>query len=128
MVNLDKKTAIAKFRELDTKIDNIEGGGSAATWATLEGKPSTFPPATHNHDDRYYQKSEVDGLIPDVPAAPTWSTLSGKPATFPPAEHNHDAQYAVKSLETQVSTLEGELVTLQNNYDALLSRVEALEA
>ena len=29
-------------------------------WANVAGKPETFPPSGHNHDDRYYTESEVD--------------------------------------------------------------------
>ena len=30
------------------------------TWGNLSGKPSTFPPSTHNHDDRYYTETEIN--------------------------------------------------------------------
>lgn len=30
------------------------------TWDNLSGKPSTFPPSTHNHDDRYYTETEIN--------------------------------------------------------------------
>lgn len=30
------------------------------TWDNLNGKPSTFPPSTHNHDDRYYTETEIN--------------------------------------------------------------------
>lgn len=29
-------------------------------WGTLPGKPSTFPPETHTHDDRYFTETESD--------------------------------------------------------------------
>ena len=32
-------------------------------WSEINEKPSSFTPASHNHDDLYYQKSEVDGLF-----------------------------------------------------------------
>jgi hypothetical protein len=32
----------------------------SAPWSGVTGKPSTFPPSTHNHDDMYYTESEVD--------------------------------------------------------------------
>lgn len=32
-------------------------------WASITGKPSTFPPETHTHDDRYYTESEMDGKL-----------------------------------------------------------------
>lgn len=31
------------------------------TWDDVTNKPSTFTPASHNHDDRYFTESEADG-------------------------------------------------------------------
>jgi len=33
------------------------------SWDKISGKPSTFPPSSHNHDDRYYQKSDIDDKL-----------------------------------------------------------------
>lgn len=41
--------------------------------------PTTFPPATHNHDALY---KSIDYI-------PTWADVAGKPTTFPPVAHNH---------------------------------------
>jgi hypothetical protein len=42
-----------------------ESGYSASSgsveWTNVQNKPATFPPSTHNHDDRYYTESESDG-------------------------------------------------------------------
>lgn len=32
-------------------------------WSEINEKPTSFTPAAHNHDDKYYQKSEVADLI-----------------------------------------------------------------
>lgn len=32
-------------------------------WSDVTGKPATFPPSSHNHDDRYYTESEVNNLL-----------------------------------------------------------------
>lgn len=50
---------------LDAKANSADLGDLAekdqAAWSTdISGIPSTFPPSTHNHDDRYYTESEVD--------------------------------------------------------------------
>lgn len=47
------------------------GGGGVSSWNDLTDKPSTFPPSTHDHDDRYYTETEADAL------------LAGKQATIP---------------------------------------------
>lgn len=41
----------------------IGGGGGSTAWDDITGKPSTFPPSAHNHDDRYYTESEIDALL-----------------------------------------------------------------
>ena len=33
------------------------------SWDKISGKPPTFPPSPHNHDDRYYQKSDIDDKL-----------------------------------------------------------------
>ncbi|EKT85135.2 hypothetical protein [Leptospira santarosai] len=35
----------------------------AADWNTLSNKPVSFPPSNHDHDSRYYTKSEVDTAL-----------------------------------------------------------------
>lgn len=35
------------------------------SWNDIQNKPSTFTPSAHNHDDRYYTETEVDGLLDD---------------------------------------------------------------
>lgn len=47
------------------------------TWANITGKPTTFPPSTHTHDDRYYTEAEMDSML----------------AGMPVAGHNHDDLY-----------------------------------
>ena len=77
---------------------------ASAAWDAITGKPATFPPSAHTHDDRYYTETEVDSLLAGKQAAGsyaaashahtasaitdfstaalaavTWSTLTGKP-------------------------------------------------
>lgn len=33
-------------------------------WGNVTNKPETFPPSVHNHDSRYYTKTEVDTKVP----------------------------------------------------------------
>lgn len=64
------------------------------TWATLNGKPSTFPPEGHTHDDRYYTESEMN------------TKLAGKSDT----SHSHN-------LSTMINTLaEGTSAPTDNDY------------
>lgn len=32
-------------------------------WANIEGKPNTFTPSSHTHDDRYYTESEINSRL-----------------------------------------------------------------
>lgn len=49
--------------------DTIEGKISNATnadtvpWSGVSGKPSTFTPSSHTHDDRYYTESEINSKL-----------------------------------------------------------------
>ena len=36
------------------------GSASAVPWSGVTGKPSTYAPSAHTHDDRYYTESEMD--------------------------------------------------------------------
>jgi hypothetical protein len=74
----------------DGKV-NAAATADAAPWAGITGKPSTFPPETHNHDDLYYTESEVD------------TALAGKAS----ATHDHDADYAALSHSHAIADVTG---------------------
>ena len=44
-------------------MDGAKGDPGTTTWEGITNKPSTFPPSSHNHDDRYYTETEVDSLL-----------------------------------------------------------------
>ena len=101
----------------DTADLGALAGKDQAAWDTdISGKPSTFPPSSHNHDERYYTESETDTLLAakantaDLGALAgkdqaAWDTdISGKPSTFPPSSHNHDERYYTESeVDTKLS-------------------------
>lgn len=71
-----------------SKVDKVyvvnpsEGGGGVAdevAWENVTDKPSSFPPAEHNHDDRYNTKEEVQAHIDYV--TDLMSQEQGKVAT-----------------------------------------------
>jgi len=89
-------------------------------WDEITGKPSTYPPAVHHHDDDYAAKShshsnyvvttrtingkplseDITLTAGDVGArpsnwVPSWSDVTDKPDTYPPSSHNH-SEYVVK--------------------------------
>lgn len=40
--------------------DQTSSGGGSVAWADITGKPATFPPDAHTHDDRYFTETESD--------------------------------------------------------------------
>lgn len=44
---------------------NIKARG-ANSWEDIDGKPESFPPSEHNHDDRYYTSQDVDMQIQNL--------------------------------------------------------------
>lgn len=53
----------------------------SVAWNNVSGKPSTYTPSSHTHDDRYYTESEID------------TKLSGKANS----SHTHDDKYYTES-------------------------------
>lgn len=41
-------------------------GQDTHDWASITGKPTSYPPSGHTHDDRYYTESEIDTKLSDV--------------------------------------------------------------
>lgn len=63
--------------DYDADDDGVVDQAATAPWAGITGKPSTFPPDPHTHDDRYYTETEMD------------TALAGKADTG----HLHDDRY-----------------------------------
>ena len=36
---------------------------NSVAWGNVTGKPSTFTPSSHTHDDRYYTESEINSKL-----------------------------------------------------------------
>ena len=48
---------------------------SDLTWGNIGGKPSSFPPSSHTHDDRYYTESEINEKFKNFCPFPVGSVL-----------------------------------------------------
>ena len=59
------------------------GGQDTLDWSNITNKPSTFPPATHNHDMLYLGKS-AKAESAKVADSIAWGSITGKPITFTP--------------------------------------------
>lgn len=44
--------------------------GASVAWADITGKPSTFTPSSHTHDDRYYTETEINAWFELTGTAP----------------------------------------------------------
>jgi hypothetical protein len=104
-------------------------GSASVTWASLPGKPSEFPPASHTHttsqilglqaaldgkqDSGSYaaaththtaaEVSDFAAAVSAVSPPAAWGTLTGKPATFPPDSHTH-ATSEITGLDSALAT------------------------
>lgn len=47
------------------------------SWADVTGKPSTYTPSSHTHDDRYYTENEVDNIADGVKSSACTYTNDG---------------------------------------------------
>ena len=73
---------------LDAKANSADLGDLASqdqvAWSTdISGIPSTFPPETHNHDDRYYTETEVDTALAGKQDTLSWDTAPTSGGTNP---------------------------------------------
>lgn len=41
-------------------------------WDNVLNKPESFPPSSHNHDDRYYTETEIDSIITWLDKSSVW--------------------------------------------------------
>ena len=55
-------------------IDKIKIGSTtyniSPSWNNITDKPSTYPPSSHTHDDRYYTESEIDTKLESIETTP----------------------------------------------------------
>ena len=81
---------------ISAKAESAKSADSVA-WANVSGKPSTFAPSSHTHDDRYYTETEVNNL------------LGGK------ANSSHTHSYNDLSNKPTIITVNNATLTIQKN-------------
>lgn len=92
------------FFDADGNPVDIGGGGGDVSWGDVSGKPSTFPPASHNHtiSDVTGLQGALDGKADtgDVPSSP--GDIGAQPAG------DYATSAALAALEARVAALEGD--------------------
>ena len=121
--------------------DTGGGSGSEVEWTDILNKPVSFPPTSHEHDDRYYTESEVNNLLSEkisdtanddnkyvrmhgrwvqydggggTVSSPDWTDIQNKPATFTPSAHTHDDRYYT---ESEIDELVGDIPTKTSDLE-----------
>lgn len=51
------------FPAVNELTENKANKDHSHAWSTITGKPSSFNPASHTHDDRYYTESEMNAKL-----------------------------------------------------------------
>jgi hypothetical protein len=62
--------------------------GHTHSWGTITGKPSTFPPSSHDHDGRYYTQGEIDTKMSNKVTASS-EGISISPQTRGPSDNTY---------------------------------------
>ena len=83
-------------------------------WDSVTGKPTTYPPTSHNHDERYYTETEIDTKMSgksNIGHTHAWNTITGKPDTFAPSSHKHTSD--------DIDSLDADKITGKINIENL---------
>lgn len=65
-------------RDIREKVNTLENqlGDIDVSWEGINGKPTTFPPTNHNHDERYYTITQVQEILADRGLLTSCKTVS----------------------------------------------------
>jgi hypothetical protein len=61
---------IGKLQINGVDFSSTPGSSTSVAWADVTGKPSTFAPSAHTHDDRYYTETEFNAWFELTGSAP----------------------------------------------------------
>ena len=77
------------------------GSASSVPWSGVTGKPSSYTPSAHTHDDRYYTESEINSKV---------NTINSSIGTKADKNHTHDDRYYTESeIDSKLAGKQGSL-------------------
>jgi hypothetical protein len=91
------------------------------TWDSVTGKPTVFPPASHNHTAAHI--TDFAQAVVAVSPPVDWSSLPGKPSVFPPSSHAHPTS-EVTGLDQNLADLEAANLALGQRIDYLTENLD----
>lgn len=77
---MDTRAYTAQATGYDVGNVAYASSAGAVAWGNISGKPSTYAPSSHTHDDRYYTESEMNTKL-NAKAASDIITISGTKPT-----------------------------------------------
>lgn len=98
------------------ELQRIVNSSNKIDYSFLTNVPTSFPPSSHNHDDRYFTETEVTTKLGTKQNTINSSNkldyafLSNVPSTFTPATHSHSI--------SDVTNLQSTLNSKQNTINA----------
>lgn len=130
-------------KKADGTYEYVDASDVEVSWGDITGKPSTFPPASHTHDDRYYTESEVDAALAgkaDATHTHEISDVNGLQSALDSkaaASHTHsisqvsglqsalDSKLTASQAEAQADSTAEDVATLVADFNALLAKLRA---
>lgn len=87
------------------------GTATSVPWSGVTGKPSSYPPASHNHDERYYTETEMNSKLAEkAPKVHTHvKSEVGLGNVDNTADANKSVKYAASAGSASSSTTSGSL-------------------
>ena len=92
----------------DADGDGVVDKAAAAPWDGITGKPGTFAPSAHNHDDRYYTESEMDTKLNGKANSSHTHGVSDISGVLPSSKGGTGANKSVLSISSAVVTTESQ--------------------
>lgn len=113
-----KASLVAAINELADEINTLQS--ATVAWADITGKPSTFTPSAHTHDDRYYTEAETNSLLSAKADTSSLGTAAAQDAdqdleTTDDVEFNSVTCGPAYYTSGAISTITGTTYTLSNS-------------